>query len=163
MKKCLLAAMVAVVLLAGCGAKPLETVNDVYPQVVEDAPRRLSVELPKEAALPVMQREDGEKLYLCGDFELRLQTVPSGNLAGTLRKVTGLSEETLRPIQVRWGENIRYDCVWCAAGEEGELVGKTAIIDDGCYYYCVTALAPTELAREQQELWQRIFSTIAIS
>lgn len=162
MKKCLLA-LLAAVLLAGCGAQPLETVSDIYPQVVTAPPRRISLELPKEAAMPVFSGEDGEKLYLCGDFELRIQTLPAGNLTGALRSVTGLSAESLRPIQTRWGENTRYDCVWCTAGEEGEQVGKTAVIDDGSYYYCVTAMAPAELAQQQQEIWQRIFSTIAIS
>lgn len=162
MRRFWLCTVMATLLLSGCAAQPLETVSDDFTLMAEVPAREILLELPSEAVLPVMQREDGEKLYLCDGYELRLQTLPSGNLDGALRTITGMTAKDLTVMQTIAGENTRYDCSWCTVGEEGELVGRTAILDDGNYYYCVSALALTEDAGQLRDKWKNVFSTITL-
>lgn len=161
-KKIWIIGMLAVLLLTGCAEEMIETVNDVYPETITVQARQILLDVPKEAAMAVMENDSGEALYQCDGYELRLQTLPAGNLTGTLRQVTGFTEEELTLIQtIDQGYN-RYDCVWCAAGAEGELVGKTAVIDDGNYYYCVSVLSPEEQAGNLRESWKRLFDSITL-
>ena len=120
------------------------------------------VDLPEEAAQPVMERGDGDKLYLCGNYEVRVQTLRSGDLNSILEEVTGYGKDRLTLIETAAGPNRRYDCSWCSAGTEGELVARTAIIDDGSYCYCVTALAASEDANALKQQWQHMFSSLQL-
>lgn len=162
MKKCWILGTLVVFLLTGCAEEPLETVSDVYLQPIEALAQQALLELPPEAAQPVMESDSGEKLYQCNGYELRLQTLPSGNFTGTLRTVTGFSEEDLTVMQTVDGENTRYDCVWCTASEEGQLVGRTAIVDDGNYYYCLSAMANADEVGQLQETWQQLFASFTL-
>lgn len=141
----------------------METVCDVYPQAAEVQARQILLSLPEEAAQPAMEREDGEKLYLCNGYELRVQTLPSGNLTGTLRTVTGFTEDEMTVIQTMDGENTRYDCVWCTVGETGDQVGRTAVIDDGSYYYCVSVLADSAEAGKLRQTWQTLLDSFFVA
>ena len=149
-------------LLAGCAAPPAETISDIYVEQVPAVAQQIMVDLPEEAAQPVMEREGGEKLYLCGSYEVRVQTLRSGDLNSVLEEVTGYGKDRITLIETAAGPNRRYDCSWCSAGSEGELVARTAIIDDGNYCYCVTAMASSEDAKDLKQQWQQIFSTLEL-
>ena len=149
------------VLLCGCAQVPLETVSDFCgePSVVPAC--RIQLDFPKEAAKPVM--ESGEnQLYLCDGYELRLQSLPAGNLSASLQDVTGFPAEKLTVIHTDQDGNDRSDLVWSTAGEEGNLVGRAAVIDDGNYYYCVSVLAAESRTEAVQESWQRIFDSFTL-
>ena len=150
-------------LLAGCTAPALETVNDVY--VTQPPAEQLTIrlELPEDAAEAVMEGREGAKLYLCDGYELRLQTISSDDLDEVLRTLTGYGEDRLTVMKTREGSFDRYECVWCSAGEEGELVGRTAILSDGSYYYCVSALARSEDAYDLQDTWQQLLGNVEVS
>lgn len=150
-------------LLAGCTEPALETVNDVY--VTQPPAEQLTIrlELPEDAAEAVMEGREGAKLYLCDGYELRLQTLSSADLDEVLRTLTGYGEDRLTVMKTREGSFDRYDCVWCSAGEEGELVGRTAIFSDGSYYYCVSALARSEDAYDLQDTWQQLLENVEVS
>ena len=135
-------------LLCGCTQPALETVNDVYVTQPPEERRSIRLELPENAA-------DG--------YELRLQTIAAGNMDEVLRTVTGYGEDRLTLMRTKDGDFDRYDCVWCSAGEEGELVGRAAILTDGNYYYCVSALAKSGDAPGLHETWQQIMDTLQLS
>ena len=159
MKRVWICGLLAAALLCGCAAPALETVSDVYVTQPPGEMRTIHLELPEDAAEAVMEGGSGAKLYLCDGYELRLQTLYAGDLDAALRSVTGFGEERLTVMKTRDGEFDRYDCVWCAAGEGGDQVGRTAIWDDGDYFYCVTALADAEAAYGFTPVWQQILDS----
>ena len=62
-------------------------------------------------------------------------------------------------IQTRQDGKDRYDFVWSAAGETGERLGRGAIVDDGNYHYCLSAMrdpGDTEIP------WRDIFSSFSL-
>lgn len=150
-------------LLTGCTQPALETVNDVHVTQPPEEPLTIHVQLPQDAAEAVMESGEGARLYLCDGYELRLQTVSAGSLDEVLRTVTGYGEDRLTVMKTKDGSFDRYDCVWCSAGEEGELVGRTAILSGGGYYYCVSALAKSEDAYALQETWQQVLESVEVS
>lgn len=163
MKKFWIIGICVVVLLAGCASPELETISDVYVTQPPAEKMTIHLELPEDAAEAVMEGSEGTRLYLCDGYELRLQTLDSPSLDDVLRSVTGYGEDRLTVIKTRDGNFDRYDCVWCAAGEEGELVGRTAVISDGSYYYCVSALADSGSAYDLNEVWQEILDSITLT
>ena len=158
MKKAWIMVM-AVCLLAGCGSEPtFETVADdlVYSQA---QPREIQVDLPEDTVLPVMETEAGQ-LYICRDFEVSVQTLAGGDLSETLRTLCGF--EDVEVLETAADGFTQYDFVWTSAGETGSLVGRACIISDGTYHYCLTAMAPEEVAERYQEIWNGMFETFTI-
>lgn len=154
--------LIAGILLTGCTQPALETVNDAYVTQPPAEMRQVHLELPQDAAQAVMEVAEGAKLYLCDGYELRLQTLDNRDLDAVLRAVTGYGEDRLTVIKTRDGALDRYDCAWCSAGEEGEVVGRTAILDDGNYFYCVSALADSGSAFACGPVWQEILDSFTL-
>ena len=154
--------IVLVLFLSGCASPVLETVSDVYESLPPGEMKSVVLELPQEAAQSVMESGDGALLYQCDGYELRIQTLAVGSLDEALRNVTGYGEEKLTVMKSAAGAHQRYDCVWCSAGEEGELVGRTAILDDGSYYYCVSVLAKSGDAHALQEVLEELLGKMGL-
>ena len=163
MKKVCTLVLIAAVLLCGCVSPDLETVSDVYVTQPPAQMKTIHLQLPEDAAEAVMEGGSGTRLYLCDGYELRLQTMDEGSLDDVLQSVTGYGEDRLTVMKTRAGEFDRYDCVWCTAGEEGEQVGRTAILNDGSYFYCVSALADSRSAYELGEVWQSILDSFTLT
>ena len=153
---------ITTMLLCGCAKTTMETVSDVYVTHPRGEQRTIHLELLEDAAQFVMEGEQGTWLYLCDGYELRLQTLYSGNLDDALRAVTGFGEDRLTVFKTRDGGYDRYDCVWSAAGEGGDQVGRTMILDDGEYYYCVSATADSSIAYELSEVWWEILDSVSL-
>lgn len=162
MKKLVLICMAAL-LLTGCADTPvMETVADEIIEPAAVAAGRIQVELPEEAAVPVM--EGGEsRLYLCEDYELMIQTLEGGDLSKTVAQLTGYEKEKLTVLQTIQNGLNRYDFVWVCAGEEGEQLGRGVILDDGNYHYAMTALRPAEDTEHTQIVWRRVFESFSLA
>lgn len=148
-------------LLTGCGAEEtFETVADemVYEHPV---PRSIHVSLPEDTVLPVMQTENG-KLYFCRDFEVCVQTLTGGDLDATVRSLCGFGAADVDILETVREDLRQYDFVWSSAGETGDQVGRACILSDGAYHYCVTAMAPEEIAGEYQQIWNGMFETFTL-
>ena len=61
------------------------------------------------------------------------------------------------------GDLQRYEWVWSAVSEEGELICRAAIIADGDHHYCLTAVAPADSGGALTEEWNRLFSSFIVS
>ena len=147
------------VLLCGCGAEEtLETVADEWVVPVMAQPREVSLRLPEELAMPVLEVED-RKLYLAEDYEIMLETMASGDLDATIRSLTGYGSDRLTVIRTGYHDTDRYDFVWSAAGESGERLGRGAILDDGTYHYCLSVLRDPE---ESLIVRQDVFSSFSL-
>ena len=149
--------------LVGCKAKSeLETLSDEIVAEPAAAAQPMQIPMPPDAAVAVFQGEDGSTLYLCDGYTVTVQTYEAGDLSKTLLDATGFSADSLRPMQTKQGENIRYDCVWTAAGEGEEQVGRLALIDDGNYHYVLSAMAPASQTGRLQQPWQSLFDGFAL-
>ena len=146
-------------ILCGCKAEEtLETVSDEWIVPAMAQPREISVRLPENTVLPVME-QDGSKLYMGQDYEILLETLGSGDLNATICTISGFAKEQLTVLETRQADADRYDFVWTAAGERGERLGRAVILDDGNYHYCMTVLRDAE---ESIIVWQDVFSSFAL-
>ena len=153
----------AALLLTGCGAEQVyETVTDEILQPVADMAHQAALQLPEDAALVVMQNDQGT-IYFCDDYTLTLQTYRGSDLDATLRQTTGYSKDDLKLMQTKPGDYDRYDCVWVTTGEGEEQVNRAAILDDGTYHYVLTCMTMASCAEQLQEPWQDIFTSFCLT
>ena len=149
-------------LLTGCGGEEtFENVSDEWVQPVAAELREIYVSLPPEAISPVLEAE-GSCMYICGSYEIYQQTYSSGDLAATVRSVSGYAPEDITLVQTQQGDCKRYDLVWASAGEAGDRVGKACILDDGDYHYVLSILADADAAGEYKLVWQDMFRSFAL-
>lgn len=150
-------------LLAGCAEAPvMETVADEYLLSVAADPAQIQLELPPEAAAAASESDQGE-YYQCQGYDLIVQTLNAGDLNATVRQVSGFSQDRLTILKTNPGQWKRYELVWSTMAQEGELVGRATIVDDGNYHYVLTALAPAETAQQYQQTWEEIFQSFSIA
>lgn len=162
MKKCLILA-VMLLMLTGCGAQEtLETVSDDYIQPVSAPLWQMILDVPQDASVTVLQGEDTGKLYLCDGYTVAVQTMEAGDLQKTLRTLTGYEKEELTLMQTLQDGAKRYECVWTSAGEGETQVGRACLLDDGNYIYAVTAMTGESKAGELTEVWQELFDSFRL-
>ncbi len=148
-----------VILLSGCGAEEtLETVSDEWIVPAMAQPREVSVRLPEDLVLPVLEQE-GRQLYMGPNYEIMLETMAAGDLQATIRNLSGYEQEQLTILETDQGEWNRYEFVWTAAGEQGHRLGRAVILDDGDYHYCMSVLRDAE---ESLIVWQDVFQSFSL-
>lgn len=154
-----LCCLLPVLLLCGCGAEEtLETVADEWMVPAMAQPREVTLRLPEDLTMPVLEEAD-RKMYLGEDYEILVETMASGDLDATLRSLTGYSADRLTVIRTQQNDADRYDFVWTAAGEQGERLGRGAILDDGNYHYCLSVLRDAD---EKIVVWQDVFESFSL-
>ena len=147
-------------LLCGCTAQQtLETVADEPVKTVMAQPREISVRLPDNAAAPVLEGET-EQVYLCEDYEIVIETLASGDLDATIRRICGYEREQLTIMETQWDDVSRYEFVWAAAGENCDRLGRAVVLDDGEYHYCMSALRDAE--QVTQVVWRDVFASFTL-
>lgn len=154
--------LLAATILSGCAAEQtFETLSDVYSPQEQVIPRDVRLSLPTDAAAQVISGEGGT-LYLCDGYEITQQILPSGNLESTIRTLTGYDKDRLTVIETGLTDVVRYECVWTAAGEEGDCIGRAAVLDDGCHHYCLTVMADADSAGDMQATWKALFDSYGL-
>lgn len=162
LKKLLVLGLLAAV-LTGCAAGEYETMSDSYIEPGEAVLRQVAVQLPEDAASPVAVTDTGERLYVCQGYTIEVQTLSAGDLDRTMRAVTGFSSEELTVFSRQQGDLDRYDCVWTAAGEGGDQIGRAALLDDGSCHYVLSVMADSSQAGEFEAVWQELFASFTLS
>lgn len=161
--KQILMILLCVCLFSGCtDPKTFETMSDLYYAPATPPPGEISVWLPEGSALSTMENDEGGKLYLCDGYTVSVQTAVSGDLDATLCSATGYGKEKLNGISWKQGDLSRYECAWAAAGESGDQVGRTVVLDDGSYHYVVTILGEADLAGAMTDTWAAITASVAL-
>ena len=152
--------VVLMALLAGCAQQQevFETVADDLETPVMAAPRQISVRLPEDTVVPVLEN-DQEQVYLCDDYELILQTVSSGDLDATVQTLTGCARDRLTLVKTCQNDLDRYDFVWTCAGEKGDMLGRGVILDDGSYHYCMSVLRSADGTKKSRIVWSDVFGS----
>lgn len=158
-----IAVVLCTVFLTGCSAvETFEQVKDVYAQSEQAAPKEIKINLPPDAGTTVLAGDAG-RLYFCEGYEIAVETYLSGDLGQTMKSLTGYDREDITIIEVTEGEELkRYESVWTAVGEEGETVGRSLVIDDGTYHYCVCLTALSTEAGSLQETWRDILRSVSV-
>ncbi len=153
-----------VILLAGCGGeRALETVSDVQDTPVAAMEQKVLLQLPPEMSKPALESEEAGTLYLCDDYSVTVQTVPSGDLAQTILTATGRNKDDLQILKTQTDGVKRYQWVWSANADTGIQVGRGCILDDGAYHYVLTALTDEGKAGQVQPAWQEIFASFRLT
>jgi hypothetical protein len=106
-----------------------------------------------------MEAEDGSRFYQCDGYTVLLQTLPGGDLAGTLQTVTGLPRDRLTLIQTKQGDLVRYSCAWSVMGEQTQMVCRAVILDDGNAHYAATVMAPYMQAGDLSAQWDTLLGS----
>ena len=150
-------------ILSGCAAEEtFETVADELVVSASAQRRDIYVELPGEAASPAVESDAG-RLYLCGDYDIRVQILEGGDINGTVRSLTGFDMEDLTVVQTQRDQLPCYEFVFSSAGETGDQVGRGMIIDDGSWHYCLTVLGDAEKAAGNQVFWEDMFRSFRLA
>ena len=158
----ILVMLIVVLMLAGCSAQTFEKVEDTNDVQAMVQPATLLMDLPEEAAAPTMQGSSGT-LYFCGDYDIMVEVMPSGNLNNTLQSLTGFERDELELVQtMRCGVDC-YGLVWTAAGEAGDHVGRALILDDGNFHYCVSVMAMAEDISACADDWNSLLKSVALA
>lgn len=161
-KVCVL--MLALFLLAGCsGQKEMETVMDSAVQPEKAAMKEMVFTLPDSASSEVIASENSDQVFFCDGFILTKQIKESGDLHKTFQEATGYPYEQLSVMETLQNEMKRYDCVWTAVGENGDEIGRCAVLDDGSYHYILTVQSEAENAGVLTEaVWNPLFSSFSL-
>lgn len=156
--------LLLVCLLAGCGsAETFETLGQVQHQSDgEAALRQVVLTLPEDAALSASDTDQGFTMYDCADYTILMQTFSSGDMTSTIRALTGFSSEKLTVLESACGDHARYDWVWTAVAEEGDLVCRGTVLDDGDYHYCLCVMAEADEAGELTSQWNALFGSFCL-
>ncbi|MGM9550455.1 MAG: hypothetical protein ACI3V5_11520 [Faecousia sp.] len=148
--------------LWGCAREEtMETVSDDIVQPVMAQPGEISVRLPDNAVAPVLE-SDSEQVYLSEDYEIIIETVSGGDLSATIQRLSGYPAENLTVMETERDGVKRYDFVWAAAGENGDLLGRAVILDDGSYHYCMSVLRDADTTETSQIVWRDVFESFRL-
>lgn len=151
------------VLFTGCAsAETFETLGDELLQPAMAEVGQINLSLPPEASSQTMLSNDGDKLYFCDGYTAAVQIMDRGNLDRTCRQLCGFGADSLNILETVSDDGRRYDWVWTAAGEGGDVLGRVAVIDDGSYHYCVSLQADASMAGELESQWIKLLSSFSV-
>ena len=158
----LLAIFGVLMMLSGCASQEtFESLGDVLGQQNGTEPAQVDFLIPESESVEVIRGDSGS-LYLCDGYEIAVETMTSGDISKTVETLSGYARDCLTVMQTGTTELARYECVWTSAGEAGDQVGRTVILDDGRYHYCLTLTASAEDSGSLQETWQEIISSFCV-
>lgn len=161
-KLCMLACLC--ILFAGCSQqKQYETLSDPCLTEEQQAPGVIQISATDDLAAPVIQTENGDRLYIADDYTVTIQTMAGGDLNATLKSCTGFGRDRLTVMETEKDGMKRYDCAWTAAGEESQSVGRITILEDAGYHYVLTVTAPGSEIDAMTAAWQELSDSFSIS
>jgi hypothetical protein len=151
-------------LLTGCAtAEVFETVGDELRQPVMAEVGQISLAVPEGAYVQTMVTGDDDKLYFCDGYTVAVQILTRGDLNRTCAELCGFKKDSLNVLETSVGGQKRYDWIWTAAGEGGDVLGRAAVIDDGKYHYCVSLQADAARAGELEGQWSKLLASFYVS
>lgn len=154
--------LVLMLMLTGCGdPESFETMSDEYVEMDAERAQQTSLLLAQES-VSIEQDSNADRIYLCDDFCVMVQTFSAGDLDATIRSVTGYNKDKLMVMEREADGVSCYECVWASAGEGGDQVGRMLLLDDGSYHYALSVMAPANKAGELAPTWQLLFDSFAI-
>ena len=148
-------------LCACSGVETFEIVSDVIVGDQLPEPAKVTVRIPDDAALAVMNSSDGRS-YEGDGYQIIIQTYAAGDLNQTLRHITGYNGNQLNLMEVTTENCSKYLCAWSSVSEAGELVGRCAVLDDGRYHYCLSVLVDAQMSGEMRDEIDTLFADYSL-
>lgn len=149
-------------LLTGCSAsETFETLGQIQHQP-DHIPTMGSVQLSLPGSATEQTFGGSDTVYECAGYTLVLQTLSAGDFDRTVHTLSGFSMEKLTVMESAIEKGKRYDWVWTAAGESGDVVCRASVLDDGNYHYCIYTLAPAQSAGNLAEEWNVLFASFSL-
>lgn len=149
-------------LLTGCAASTFETLGDIpHQQVAAPSAKKVVLSLPENAVQAVWGSEE-DIMYVCGDYTLHLQTMDAGDVKGSISRLSGFDPENLTVVESRCGDHDRYEWVWTAAADGGDVICRCALLDDGNFHYAITVTADASAAGQLSQQWNDLLSTFCL-
>lgn len=150
------------VLLSGCGKGKYEVRQAPCGTEVETpAPGVITICVTDEMSTPVMNTQEGDRLYIADNYEVSLQTLAGCSVEETLKNCTGFDRSKLMVIETQKDGMKRYDCAWSAVGEGTQFVGRTTILDDGDFHYVLTVTGDD--GETVADAWQQLADSFTVS
>lgn len=154
--------LLVLLILTGCSSATWETLGDIpHQDVAAPAMQQILLTLPEDSAEAVWSGEN-EKMYLCEDYSIHIQTLDGGNIASSVQELSGFLPKNLTIVESRCGNHQRYEFVWTAAAEEGDLISRCALLDDGNYHYALTVTAAAADAGNLQSQWNELMRSFCL-
>ena len=148
--------------LTGCAQTTFETLGDVNHQpVVAPVAREVILELPQDTVQAVWEGED-DTLYICDDYTIHLQTLDAADLNSAIRTLSGFDKDALTVLESRCGDHKRYEWVWTAAGEGGDVICRCTLLYDGAFFYAVTVTANADIAGSCNQQWNSLLASFCL-
>ena len=118
--------------------------------------------MPPDTGKTVLAGAQG-RVYFCDGYEIAIETFTGGDLRRTVKSISGYDYENITIFETAVSPGMkRYEFVWTSAGAEGDQVGRSVIMDDGVYHYCVSMIANSDEVGSLQSVWQEVLQTIAV-
>lgn len=155
----------AALLLSGCAAEPVyETIGDVCGNTEPvAAPGEITFAPPDGAARETSADGSGRNIYTVGAWEIWTQVYPGGDIRATMEQITGLGAQALTVMERQANGMACYETAWTTTGENGSLVGRAAVMDDGNYHYCLGLLVPEDQAEGIGEVFSQLLTTVTVT
>jgi predicted small secreted protein len=151
-------------LLTGCATAPtFETVGDDVLIPVMGQAKQVALRLPEGATAPVVNGDDGSRLFLCDGYDLMIYTLNGGDLNATVKTVCGYDVGKVMVLQSQKGDIKCYEWVWTTAGEAGDQIGRAVVLAEGRYHYCVCAMADAATAGAVEREWADVFNSVTLT
>ena len=148
--------------MTGCHAPVYETMGNVVHVGQQQVHiREVLLDFPEDAS--VLASAGTDTLYICDGYTMSLQNFQSGDLAATIRSLCGYDKEKLTVMESKCGDHKRYDWVWVAAGEEGDVLCRGAILDDGFCHYSLCVSADAKLTGDLSQTWNELFESFCLA
>ena len=148
--------------LTGCAQTTFETLGDVaHQQVLAPIAREIVLQLPQDAVQAVWEGES-DIFYICEDYTIHLQTLEAGDLNSSIQIMSGFQKNALTVLESRCGDHGRYEWVWTAVAEEGDLVCRSVLLDDGNFHYALTLAADASVAGSLSDQWNILMSSFCL-
>lgn len=159
----------AVIALCGCSRaeQPVwETVADAYLLPANAAPAYdASIQLDGNTPLAEVFSDLSSQVYSDteGRYEVAVETIMADSLAQLVRELTGFTLDQLDVLQRQQDGMMRYDMAWSAVSEDGNQSCRAAVIDDGLFYYVLTAQIPQELSAQCRSEVESVFQSFSLT
>lgn len=98
-----------------------------------------------------------------GRYEVAVETIMADSLAQLVRELTGFTLDQLDVLQRQQDGMMRYDMAWSAVSEDGNQSCRAAVIDDGLFYYVLTAQIPQELSAQCRSEVEAVFQSFSLT
>ena len=154
--------LVACLFLTGCSTKEtFETLGQIdHQQQIPAEAASVILSIPESASLEVFGG-DG-RVYDCDGFALVIQTLSGGDIYATVQQISGFHPTKLTMLESSVGNAKRYDWVWTAMADNGQMMCRAAVLDDGNYHYCVYTMAPATDAGALTAQWNQLYGSVRL-